>query len=304
MHPFKAQKTREPANGGKRLKETRIAFIGNITLQPVRPHLESLCAELNLDLKTFFGEYDLYVQEMADLQSGLYAFNPHLAFLILDNQTLLPELYKDFFGVAPDQRLKLVESKMDQLLALADKFLENSESSLALGNFPLPRNYLMGIYDYREPCGEKEILEKMNAALVRHAQTTPSRFHVLDIEKALANCGKAAVASEKMRYLAKMTISAKAMPHLARELMRYIRPTMGLTKKCLVLDLDNTLWGGILGEDGIEGIKLGLEPPGNAFYEFQKTVKSLQRRGILLAVNSKNDLELVREAFEKHPYMQ
>jgi len=289
---------------GKQPKETRIAFIGNITLQPVKPHLKALCGELGLELETFFGGYDLYIQEIADLASGLYQFNPHFTFLILDNQTLLPELYKDFFAIEPGRRLEMVESKMDQLLALADQFLEHSHSGLALGNFPFPRNYLMGIHDSKTPAGEKEILQKMNQSLIDHVRSVPGRLHVLDIEKLLANCGKAAAADEKMRYLAKMTIPAKVMPSLAQELMRYIRPAMGMTRKCLVLDLDNTLWGGVLGEDGIEGIKLGLEPPGNAFYEFQKTIKSLQHRGILLAINSKNDLDLVREAFRKHPDMQ
>ncbi|MFQ5671490.1 MAG: HAD-IIIC family phosphatase [Nitrospinales bacterium] len=289
---------------GKQLKETRVAFIGNITLQPVQSHLRTLCLELGLKLEIFFGGYDLYVQEIVDPQSGLYKFNPHFTFLILDNQTLLPELYKDFFSIEPGRRLEMVENKMGQLLALADQFLEHSNSGLALGNFPFPRNYLMGIYDSKTPAGEREILQKMNQTLIDHVRSVSGRLHVLDIEKLLANCGKTAAADEKMRYLAKMMIPAKVMPSLARELMRYIRPVMGMTRKCLVLDLDNTLWGGVLGEDGIEGIKLGLEPPGNAFYEFQKTVKSLQHRGVLLAINSKNDLELVREVFQKHPDMQ
>ena len=87
--------------------------------------------------------------------------------------------------------------------------------------------------------------------------------------------------------------------------MRFIRPITGQTKKCLVLDLDDTLWGGVLGEEGLEGIKLGDDaPPGNAFWEFQKAIKTLQKRGIILAINSKNDFDLVNNVFQNHPYMQ
>jgi len=86
-------------------------------------------------------------------------------------------------------------------------------------------------------------------------------------------------------------------------MMKYIKPLFGLTKKCLILDLDNTLWGGILGEDGIEKISLDDKPPGNAFLEFQKVILQLYHRGIILAINSKNNFVDVKEIFEKHPKM-
>ena len=78
---------------------------------------------------------------------------------------------------------------------------------------------------------------------------------------------------------------------------------LGISKKCVVLDLDNTLWGGILGEDGFEGIKLGTQPPGNAYVEFQKTVLSLQKRGIILAINSKNNFDDAIKTIREHPNM-
>lgn len=289
--------------GAVDFKKIRIACIGNFTLQPLQPHLEAACFKAGIDPEIFFGGYDLYIQEITDPQSDLYKFKPRLTLLFLDSHTLLPELYENFHEIPPPQRLALAEGKMSHLAGLMNKFLSGCDSALVAGSFPLPRNYHMGIYDAREPAGEQEILRKMNDMLSSQARIFTDRFYVLDTEKVLAGCGKSPTASEKMRYLAKMTIPEGAMSALAREIMRHVRPTLGMTKKCLVLDLDNTLWGGILGEDGIEGIKLGLEPPGNAFREFQQAIKCLQHRGILLAVNSKNDLDLVKEAFEKHPDM-
>lgn len=285
-------------------KEIRLAILGNFTLQPLQPHLEAACFKIGVLPEMFFGGYDLYIQEIADPQSELYQFNPKLTFLFLDSHTLMPELFGHFFDLPPEQRLEVADQKIEQTLGLLDLFLEKSSSSLVVSNFIMPRRFHMGIYSSLEPAGEREILDRMNDRLRDHAKHKTSRLYVLDTDRVLSNAGKDGVADEKMRFLAKMIVSEKALPHLTGEIIRYIRPTLGMTKKCLVLDLDNTLWGGILGEDGMEGIQLGLEPPGNVFYEFQKAVKSLQRKGILLAINSKNDFDLVKETFEKHPYMQ
>jgi len=86
--------------------------------------------------------------------------------------------------------------------------------------------------------------------------------------------------------------------------MSYVIGYLGISKKCIVLDLDNTLWGGIIGEDGFNGIKLGPDPPGNAFMEFQKTLLSFHQRGIILAINSKNNYDDAIKVIQEHPYMQ
>ena len=285
-------------------KQISIAFIGNFPLELLRPYLEAECLKRFIQPAFFFGGYDQYIQEMSDPKSGLYQFSPSLTFLFLDSQTFLPELFNNFFDIAPENRLPIARSKLEQVKALMEKYSSLSRSKLVISNFPLPREYALGIYDSPSPWGQKEVLLKMNEILRQFAASMPQQLYVLDTDKVLSNCGKTTIANEKIRYLAKMFIPEKAMPELAREIIRYIRPALGMTKKCLVLDLDNTLWGGVIGEAGLEGIQLGLEPPGNAFYEFQKTIKNLHYRGILLAINSKNNWDIVHEVFEKHPYMQ
>ncbi len=90
---------------------------------------------------------------------------------------------------------------------------------------------------------------------------------------------------------------------MAEEFLGYIKPALGLNKKCIVLDLDNTLWGGIVGEDGFDGIKLGPNPPGNIFVEFQRWLLSLHYRGIILAINSKNNYDEAIKVIQDHKYM-
>lgn len=100
-----------------------------------------------------------------------------------------------------------------------------------------------------------------------------------------------------------MKISLERIPYLANDLMGYIIGHLGLSKKCIVLDLDNTLWGGIVGEDGFNGIRLGPEPSGNTYFEFQKILLSLNQRGIILAINSKNNYDDALKVIKEHPYM-
>jgi FkbH-like protein len=286
-------------------KDLPIAFIGNFTIEPIRVALEVECFKQSINPRFYFGGYDQYVQEISNSDSFLYQFNPVVTFFFLDHKTLLPELFNNFFELSSEKRLLLAEEKIKLVRTLCNEFIDRSKSHLVISNFLFLEECYMGVYDSKLVNGQREILEKMNSKLLNHTRENIRRFHFLDTEKVLSNCGKTRCSNEKMRYLAKMVIPDQALPYLARELMRFIRPIMGQTKKCLVLDLDNTLWGGVLGEEGLEGIKLDYDnPPGNAFWEFQKTIKTLQKRGIILAINSKNDFDLVKNAFQNHPYME
>ena len=101
-----------------------------------------------------------------------------------------------------------------------------------------------------------------------------------------------------------MNMSENMLMEISKEVVKVVRAQKGLSKKCLVLDLDNTLWGGIVGDDGIEGIQLGNDYPGNVYLEFQRKIKHLKEQGILLAICSKNEEATVREALRAHPDMQ
>ncbi len=283
------------------LKPIKIAVIGNITLQPLRPFLEAQCISAGAQVEIFFGDYDLFAQEIVDPNSNLYRFDPKITFLFIDAPTFIPELFTNFFEIDSEKRIPLCREKFETIQSLIKTFLNRSQSTLAVSNFSIPRNFLMGIHDHRENPGEKETLETWNQWLREFIKETPNGLYLLDVEKAIARSGK--TFDDKMKYLAKMAIPEVAFPSLAKEMLRIVRPISGLSKKCLVLDLDNTVWGGVLGEEGIEGIKIGIEPPGNAYSDFQKAAKALLKRGIILAINSKNDIELVKEAFEKRPEM-
>ena len=129
-------------------------------------------------------------------------------------------------------------------------------------------------------------------------------IYVYDFDKFVTKFGERNVFDYKQFFFGDMKISLDHIPYLASELMSYVIGYLGISKKCIVLDLDNTLWGGVVGEDGFNGIKLGPDPPGNAFVEFQKTLLSFHQRGIILAINSKNNYDDAIKVIREHPYMQ
>ena len=124
-----------------------------------------------------------------------------------------------------------------------------------------------------------------------------------DFNQFITEYGERNVFDYRQYFLGDVKISTNYIPSFGNELMGYVKPTLGLNKKCIVLDLDNTLWGGIVGEDGYNGIDLGDTPPGKAFVEFQKILLSLHQRGIILAINSKNNVADAMEVIKNHPNM-
>jgi FkbH-like protein len=128
-------------------------------------------------------------------------------------------------------------------------------------------------------------------------------IYLLDYAGLVARAGCLHWYDDRLSHMAQAPLSMEAVPFLALEYMKFFRALTGQAKKCLVLDLDNTLWGGILGESGIHGIQLGPTYPGSAFIGFQRALRRLHERGVLLGIASKNNAADVDEVFENHPHM-
>jgi len=146
------------------------------------------------------------------------------------------------------------------------------------------------------------MVEQLNFDL-REEFKASGRVFIFDYNSFCSKIGKNRIVDPKMYYLADIKLGLEHLPDLCLSYLSYIKPMVSLGRKCLVLDLDNTLWGGIIGEDGLEGIKLGPTPEGRPFLEFQKYILSLFNKGVILAINSKNNPEDVSEVFRRHPYM-
>lgn len=280
----------------------RIALLGSFTLKGIKEVLNVKCDEKGLVLKTYLGGYGQYNQEILDKDSNFYQFKPHLSILFLDIKDMLGEDYYFPYRLSGSRRRLVIKEKLRQLTNLVEVFKRNSSGKLILHNFSVPFYSPVGILENKQDFGLFEMVRHSNR-LLDDTFRKDNQIFVFDYDAFLSKQGKLYAYDDKMYYLADMKLNPALLPDLCREYMRYIMAIKGKTKKCLVLDLDDTLWGGIVGEDGFEGVKLGPTPPGNAFLEFQKHLLSLFERGIILAINSSNNKDEALKVLNEHPYM-
>ena len=150
--------------------------------------------------------------------------------------------------------------------------------------------------------GFHEMIEEINSSL-RQMCKEKNSIYVYDFNNFVSRYGENNIFDYRQFHVGDIQITYNLIPNLANDLMSYVKPLLGKTRKCIVLDLDNTLWGGIIGEDNFSGIKLGTKYPGNAFVEFQNHLLALHNRGIILAINSKNNPEDALKVLREHPDM-
>ena len=283
-------------------KKIKIALLSSFTTQGLKETLAVKCAALGIGAEFYTASYNSYQRELLDAQSGLADFQPNLTFLILD----IRSIFKDFFffpyRLGEQERKECCNRAINEIFNLTNVFLKNYSGKLILANLPLPVYSPLGIIEEKTPFSLKDMAQMFNSGLKKEFLPT-ERLFIYDFNGFVSYFGGKNIFDYKLYFLADVQVNFSHLPALAEELMGFVKAEAGLAKKCLVLDLDNTLWGGIVGEDSFENIKLGPESPSNVFWEFQKYILALNQRGIILAVNSKNNPEDALRVIREHPYM-
>jgi FkbH-like protein len=281
----------------------KIAYLGNYTIDPLPAYVGSMAAFEKITVQAHLGGYNQYFQEVLDPNSEVIHFAPDIIYLALSLRTLCPEVYHNFSSLSVAEKKDSLNYIVSHLSNWAENAVKNSNATIFIGNFVRPDFNSAGIADIHQEYAEAEFYFELNLELLRSFRNN-SRVHLFDVDRLASRFGKSQVYNHKMYYLAKMPWQEKFLSAIAEEMIRYIKASQSLTKKCLVLDLDNTLWGGVVGEDGVAGIKIGQgDPVSEAFLAFQRKIKTIKDRGILLAICSKNNIQDVLEAFEKKPEM-
>jgi len=280
-------------------RPVRIGLLSSYVLDQLVPYLDFECRKANLSPTFYLAPFNQYVQEILNENSSLYQFQPEIVFLAVALGDLFPEVtdfptYERMEGAA----LEFVE----RMVSLSEEFHKRCGALLVVHDFMLPHPSPHGILDNKMKNGLMPWLEKMNCALAEGLRSQ-ERSLVLPLKQVLGGVGHQRAYDPKLQYMASMRISDPGIEELAKYSMRYVKPLKGLTRKCIVLDLDGTLWGGIVGELGVEGIHLGPTAPGVEYLDFQKALLNLTRRGIILAVCSKNNPEDALAAIRNHKYM-
>jgi FkbH-like protein len=279
----------------------RLAVLGGCTLHPLHELVEHfLACETPAGLKAdlFLGDYDNYVSEIMEPSSALYEFAPEAVILVPSPRACRCD------GTFLDSR-ETLESNARQtaagLLDLCRILFERSRAEVVLANFAPPARYDPGPFRVRTLASEWNFRKLVNLEIGLGA---PPFVHICDIEFLASRRGTLQSTDPRGWFESKQPWAFDLILDAARECAHIISGLRRSPKKVLVLDLDNTLWGGVIGDDGLEGIEIGdTSARGEAFKAFQQYVKSLTARGILLAVCSKNDREHAIEPFDKHPEM-
>jgi FkbH-like protein len=280
----------------------RLAMIGGASLFPLRDlvqhFLEVAGHPSGLRVELFTGSYDNYVAEIMQADSDLYAFRPEVIFVLPSSKRCA------YPGALTDsrERPQAAASKVAaDALDLCRQAHEHSRAEIVLANYLLPSTHDPGPYRTRSAASEWTFRKLVNLELGLNA---PSSVHLCDVEFLGARFGTLRAFDARAWFESKQPYAADFQVEVAREVNHIVGGLRGGAKKVVALDLDNTLWGGVVGDDGLEGIEIGdTSPRGEAFKAFQAYLKSLTERGVLLGVCSKNDRAKAAEPFEKHPEM-
>lgn len=273
----------------------RVSVVGHGTLAMLVPALTAQTARHGLLASVHVGGFGGYVFELSDPGSASYAHDADLTLCVLDAQTVFDEVPVPW---RPEDVERAFTAKRELLEGLIRTFTTHSRGTLVLNTLPLPRRYPAQLIDHASRARLGAVWREGNAGLLRLAEHRG--VVVVDLDPLVAEGVPAQ--DPRLSVYAKAHLSPELLAAYAREIGHLARCVTGRTAKCLALDLDGTLWGGVLGDDGADGIEIGDSARGEAFGAFQKAVKQIASQGVLLAALSKNDAEPVLEVLRGHPH--
>lgn len=292
---IRAHRSRHPS-----LRKVRVAILSNYTSEFVHDHLAAWGLASALDVEIYQAPHDTFRQEILNSASGLYQFNPDAIVLALEGRYLLPWAYRDFLCEPAADSASA--AWREEIRSLAHALRRATTATLLVHNFVPPAYPALGMTDSRQENGQNNLIRRVNDDLAAVARTV-SDMYIVDCSALAARHGILNWHDARMDHFARMPVAASMQSGLAAEYVKFLRAMYGMAKKCLVVDLDNTIWGGVVGEDGALGVALGPTYPGSAFVEFQRYLLQLRARGVILAIASKNNRTDVDELFATNPAM-
>ena len=284
-------------------KRVKIALLSSFTIEPLAIYLDIESRLVGLYPEIYISPFNQYPQEILNDESELYKFDPDLIIIAVHAEALLEENFLPrFVLLSEEEKRERQDEIINHLSGLLSKLVSKTKALVLLNNLVVPWFSPLGILDDKMELGLKRFFQEINqrlADLYRESR----QVYVVDVDGLASRHGKTRSLNYEMYYRGAFFFSESFLPVIAGEYMGYIKALKNLMRKCIVLDLDNVLWGGILGEDGFDGIKLGGDPVGRAYMDFQRLLLSYYNRGILLAINSKNNFDEAIRVIREHPNM-
>jgi len=279
-------------------KAIKVALLGDTATQFLNIALKGTAKTEGFELNIFEADFGQISRQIMDPSSEYYEFDADYTIIFESTHKLLNQYYKssDFSKNFADTKISYVEE-------LYQAIQSRTKSRIIYCNFPIIDSKIFGNFSTKVESSFNFQLNKINYLLSQEIAVQKDNFFIADLLSIQNKWGRDFMFTPSIYINTEMVISIDALPIVAHHIFSIIASLEGKFKKCLILDLDNTTWGGIIGDDGLEKIQIGNLGIGKAFTEFQYWVKALQKRGIILAVCSKNDEDKAKEPFEKHPDM-
>ncbi len=274
----------------------RWAFLSNTTQEPLLPFLRRLCFDIGHRAEVRVGGYDTALQDAADPSAELFTPPPDIVVVALRLHVLAPALVDRFVTLPADAVEAEARGAVDYVASVVTEIRRRSRALVLVHSLETPLYPDLGVLDYRNAAGQVNTIRRANLDLTKRLSREDGVF-VVDLDAVRARVGADRFADPRTWHLGRVAYTRDAMGGIAAEYMKVVRALKGYNKKCLVVDADNTLWGGIVGEDGAGALAVGRSFPGSAFADFQQALLTLRERGVLLALCSKNDPEAVNEVF-------
>ncbi len=266
----------------------KLALLSNINMAPAQNVLSTEGWD-----EPYICEYGQHLRDLLDPGSSLNTGQYHTVWVHLDAQ----ELFKDLLFTLPDAE-QLKERWQEVTQAIQAWQVEHPSVNVIVSNLVLPPSLFTNFLEPRGDFSFSNIEQQLNQSL-----SELKGVHVLDAQRLFRLYGYQSLCDEKYWYLGRIRYTNLGFECLCRELKRLDRAVAGKVYKVLVCDLDNVLWGGIVGENGVNGVELSEDGVGKVYRDVQKTIRALKQLGVLLTINSKNNEDDVREIFAKNRMM-
>jgi len=276
----------------------KISVLGDSSTQFLVQSIKATGYDVNLNFEIYEADYDQLEHEILDESSELYKTQSEFVIIFPSTQKLLQKFYE----TPPAEKKSFSEKTLEEIYSFTEVINKNSKSKIIYFNYPEINDSVFGNYGNKTDQSFIYHLRKINLGLMDLSRSIKN-LYINDVCSLQNEYGIDFSFDSKIYVTADIVYSLDFTSIVAKNIVDIILSLTGRFKKCLILDLDNTLWGGIIGDDGAEGIEIGELGIGKAFTELQLWVKQLKERGIILAVCSKNDFETVKDAFDNHPDM-
>ncbi len=276
----------------------KLAVLGDCATQHIATALKGYAYEQGYAFDIFDADYNQIDAQLIDAGSELFSFSPSGVLFCMCTE----KLYERFAETPAAQREDFAQREFDVIEGYWSAVSGRICANIIQFNFAEYDDGVFGSYANKTAQSFLFQLRKLNLLLAQGCQRAKNVF-IADVCGIQNRCGREGFHKDKLYYIAKMPFTNDALPLVAKAVVDVVKATLGNIRKCVICDLDNTLWGGVVGDDGLEGIELGELGTGHAFCALQTWLRELKNRGIILAVCSKNNEDTAKEPFEKHPDM-